>query len=300
MVMAAQVFAVVSIMIGCAAWSLRTIQHWVPVEEEQEWATWHGPSAGALPGSLMWVGAVLVWLAAVGLPVVVMGMALRDSAAWRQGFALFAREWGVSLMVSAGVALGAVAVTVATLLVWRTASSRWVRGAAACAVAASFLAAMVPPAALGIGFITFYNGFDVLRPLYLNTPLVWILSLATRYTAVAMVIVWPMIGWRSILILDQARTDGAATLEILTDVLLPWAWPSLLAAGAIVGVLSLFEVVLTQMVGPVGFPSIALTILGQMHYGRDDVVITTSLFVIVGGILLTQVCGRLLSPRPSG
>ena len=71
-------------------------------------------------------------------------------------------------------------------------------------------------------------------------------------------------------------------------------WFALAAAGLIVAVLAMFEVVTSQMLSPVQFPAIALSILNQMHYGRDDMVITTSLMVMVAGILLTQLCGWLL------
>jgi len=81
---------------------------------------------------------------------------------------------------------------------------------------------------------------------------------------------------------------------VLAHVLLPTVWPSLLAAGLIVTMLALFEVVITQMTAPIGYPSIAVSLLGQMHYGRDNVVITTSQTVVAAGFVLTQVCGRLL------
>jgi hypothetical protein len=51
------------------------------------------------------------------------------------------------------------------------------------------------------------------------------------------------------------------------------------------------------MVGPIGYPSIAMTILGQMHYGRDDVVITTSLAVVAVWVIMMQICGWLLVRR---
>ncbi len=122
----------------------------------------------------------------------------------------------------------------------------------------------------------------------------WILSLAGRYGAIAVLIVWLATGKRGIVAADQARADGAGSLEVLTYVLLPLFWPSLLAGGLIVAALSLFEVVVTQLVSPPGFGSIALAILNHMHYGRDDVVITTSLMVVTAGVVVTQLCGWLM------
>jgi ABC-type Fe3+ transport system permease subunit len=88
-------------------------------------------------------------------------------------------------------------------------------------------------------------------------------------------------------------------LDVLAYVSLPMVWPALVAAGLIVAALSMFEVVVTHLVGPLGFPSIALTLLGQMHWGRDDVVITTSLVIVAAGVVATQLCGWLLARRPT-
>jgi len=158
----------------------------------------------------------------------------------------------------------------------------------------TFLAAATPPAALGVGFVLIYNRPGVVGDLYTDTPCVWILSLVSRYGALAVLIAWLAIGRRGNAAVDQARADGAGAADVLAHVLLPMIWPSLLAAGLIVTMLAMFEVVMTQMTGPVGYPSIAVTLLGQMHYGRDNVVITTSQAVVVAGFVLTQVCGRLL------
>ena len=63
----------------------------------------------------------------------------------------------------------------------------------------------------------------------------------------------------------------------------------------IVAFLAMFEIVVTQLVGPVGYPSIAMNLLGQMHYGRDDVVITTAIAIMVSGVIIMQICGPLLT-----
>jgi len=59
--------------------------------------------------------------------------------------------------------------------------------------------------------------------------------------------------------------------------------------------LSLFEIVVTHLVGPIGYPSLAVTLLNHMHYGRDDVVIATSLTMMVFGLAVTLVCGWLFT-----
>jgi ABC-type spermidine/putrescine transport system permease subunit II len=102
------------------------------------------------------------------------------------------------------------------------------------------------------------------------------------------------VGRRGIDLVDQARVDGARGGGVLTAVLLPLAAPALLASVIVVTMLALFEVVLSQIVAPVGYPSIALALLNHMHYARDDMVISTSLVIVPAGIAVTQVCGWLL------
>ncbi|MGB4258172.1 MAG: hypothetical protein WBL15_10780, partial [Phycisphaerae bacterium] len=169
------------------------------------------------------------------------------------------------------------------------------------------LAALIPPAALGQGFVLFYNRpygpgllgvvAGKLGDIYAETPVLWVLGLVARYAIIASLVVWLSVGRRGNVLADQARSDGADRFALLGWVLIPAVWPSLLAAGLIVTVLSLFEVVLGQMLSPADFSGIAQSILNQMHYGQDDVIITTSLIVMTAGILLTQGCGWLLAWR---
>ncbi|UCD27845.1 MAG: iron ABC transporter permease [Planctomycetota bacterium] len=285
--MAVQPIAIVMVLIALAAWSIQGVADWQPFEVDDR------------PGRISfgygtWTGSILIWLISVGIPVLVMATSLRDLGAWREGFVLFARQWSVSLFVSSITALVTVALAVGTITLRRATDRRWVRTGTQLGAFLVLLSAMMPPAALGIGLVVAYNRPGIAGNLYTHTPWIWILSLAARYGAIAVLIVWLAVGRRVIVTVDQARTDGAGSLDVLTYVLLPIIWPSLLAAGLIVVVLSLFEVVVTQLVGPIGFEGIALTILGHMHYGRDDVVITTSLVIVAAGIVAAQICSWLL------
>jgi iron(III) transport system permease protein len=187
----------------------------------------------------------------------------------------------------------AIALSAGTVMLARATRRRWWNAGAMLAV----LAAVMPPAALGVGFIMIFNRVEGVSTLYTDTPWVWILALLARYGAVAVLITWLALRRRGITTAEQARVDGADGLGVLAHVLVPLAAPSLAAAGVIVAALAMFEVVVTQLVGPVGWPSIAMTILGHMHYGRDDVVITTSLAMVAAGFVLTQLCGWLLVRR---
>jgi iron(III) transport system permease protein len=242
-------------------------------------------------GPLASGGAALIWLATLGLPVGLMLANLRVPGAWMQGLAMFSRQWADSLQVSVAAGLASVVLAVATAGWWRASGRqipRW-GGLAALLVAA------VPPPAMGVGLVMVFNRGGLIGEVYAQTPLVWTLALVGRYGAVAVLILWMTLGRRDIATVDQARVDGGTGLDILGHVLLPLIWPSLMAAGLIVAVLAMFEVVVTQMTVPPAYGSIAMTILNYMHYGRDDAVIASSVTVMVAGVLLTQVCAHFLS-----
>ena len=290
--MAAQPVAVVIVLGLLVGWSLRAMRDWHFLEAGEEGLsdgrnTWMGgPGAGFRAAA----GASLVWVLSLGLPVAAMLLAMRRWTVWGEAFSVFSRQWRASLQVSAMVAAVSVLIAVATVLFWRASGRRWQRWPGL----AVFATALMPPAALGIGLILVFNRPGGLGYLYDKTITVWCLGLVGRYAAIAVLTVWLATSRRDMAAIEQARSDGAGSMEVLAYVLLPAVWPALLAGGLIVGMLSLFEIVMTQVVGPVGYPSLAVTILNHMHYGRDDVVIATSLTVLVVGVAVTLAAGRLL------
>ena len=292
--MAAQVSALVLVLVVLAAMSVRATADWQPIGTDDDLGFGLGGGAGCRLGSggwTAWIGFAVIWLLTVAVPVAAMGTSLRQAGAWRQALTLFAREWTVSLSVSLAAAVMAIALAVVTVILWRVSNRR----SLALGAWASCLSALVPPAALGIGFIAIYNRPGALGYLYDRTPWVWCLSLVGRYGVIAVLIAWLALGRRSIHAVEQARSDGASNIDVLAFVLLPMLGPPLVAAGLIVMLLSLFEVVVSHLVGPVGYPSLGLTLLNHMHYGRDDVVIATCLTVCGAGLLATLACGWLLA-----
>jgi len=283
--MATQVMALVVVTISVAYWAMRDISQWQEAAPDDFSAIGYSRRAGWLPVA----GGLVVWLATVAVPIALMWRELR-SPDWIGGFRLFARDWWSSAGVSAGAGLAAVALAVGTVLWHQATGRRWLRWLWLPAG----LTALIPPAALAIGFVAIFNHPGAVENLYTRTPVIWILGLVGRYGAIAILITWLATGRRHLVLADQARADGARSTDVLKSVLLPWAAPSLLAAGLIVAMLSLFEIVVTQIVGPVRYPSIAVALLNQMHYARVDVVITTSIVVMVAGVLATQLCAWLL------
>jgi DNA-binding beta-propeller fold protein YncE/ABC-type spermidine/putrescine transport system permease subunit II len=255
----------------------------------------------------------LVWLLSLALPAGLMIANLHDHSAWREGFVLFAEQWRTSLVIAGLTAIVCLTISLAVVSFPQTDGQRpgftsRLLGRTGGVIAS--LPALLPPAAVGIGLIVVYNGlggWGDARPdslagkiarlfgnMYTDSPWVWSLGLVSRYAVVAILIVWLTTTKQSTTLIDQARVDGAGRLGVLTSVVLPTSWASMLAAGLIVLLLSLFEIVVTHLLAPPGYPSLSITLLNHMHYGRDDVVITTSLTALVVGIGVTQLCGWLL------
>lgn len=293
--LAAIPIAIILVLVGLVWIILRKVHLWQALEEDGDDLAGRTALGYGWFGRGLWVGSALVWAVSVLLPAGVMLVQLRVPGAWRQGFVLFRDQWGWSFVVALIASVLAVCLAVAGPLFWRATLNTTVRRLVFLGMLAVFLAAVIPPAALGIGFVMIYNRAGFWGYLYRDTALLWGLSLAARYGAIALLIAWLALGRRRLLTLEQARSDGAGTCGVLAWVILPAVWPALLAVGLLVLVLSLFEIVITQLVGPVGFPSIAMTILGLMHYGRDDVVITISLVMMAVGISITLFCGWLFA-----
>lgn len=291
--LAAGAIATIAVIGALGMWSLRSMRHWMPLDAGDEIDAGIGSrrSRDRVPGGRM-AGVIFggIWLGSVALPVVVLVASLRSGWAWRQGFMLLDREWSSSLVVASTTGVLAMVLAAATVMLGLAGGRKWPYAGGLAAL----VVALMPPSALGVGFITIFNRGEFVSRLYTDTPWVWILSLLARYGAIAVVISWLTLRRRAVATAEQARSDGADGPAVLAHVLVPMAAPTLLASGLIVAVLSMFEVIITQLVGPVDWPSIAMTILGHMHYGRDDVVITTSLAIVVGGLVVTQLCAWLL------
>lgn len=290
--MSLRVLGIIAVLAAVCLASLWTTAKWGTMGGggEEEWLavrprhTWW----------LAWVGTVCVWAITVAMPAWWMLDALRDPRAWTTAFTLFPTAWRYSVQVALAAAAVAVLVSIVTVLLPLASRRRWIRRLAGAIGGATVLTAALPPATLGIGFVVIYNGFDLVRPLYTRTFIVWVLALVSRFAAVAVLIVWMAAGARRVETVDQARTDGAGTPAILAHVLLPMMRRPIAAAALIIALLALFEVVVTQLVAPVETDSIAFMLLTHMHFGRQDVVIAMSLGIMVAGIVIAQICAWLL------
>lgn len=292
---AAQPIGAVALILAVTLLAMRGSAFWQPLGEEdttpEALARLNTARTGL--GLFAWAGAAVVWLATLGVPVVLMACNLRVPGAWLQGLATFAAQWADSLQIAAAAGLSSVLLAVGTVGLWYASGRRvwyW-------AALATLAAAVIPPPALGVGYVVVFNRPGWIGDLYADRPVVWIAALVGRYGVVAVLILWLSLGRRKIVAVEQARVDGGNGLDILRHVLVPMLWPALVSAGLIVTLLALFEVVITQLTRPPAYGSIAMTILNYMHYGRDDAVITTTLTLVAFGVVLAQACAHLLMLR---
>jgi ABC-type spermidine/putrescine transport system permease subunit II len=94
---------------------------------------------------------------------------------------------------------------------------------------------------------------------------------------------------------EQAAVDGADRAQVLHKILLPILAPALLAGWLICALLAGSETAAAAtMLRPPGFNALSISLLNQMHYGRDaDVVAICILLMLVAGAVAAGVAGGL-------
>jgi ABC-type Fe3+ transport system permease subunit len=93
---------------------------------------------------------------------------------------------------------------------------------------------------------------------------------------------------------DVASVDGVGTLRTTIYVILPLAWPVLLAGGLMVGALSLTEVPATVLIMPQNPQVLTPTLMTWVHMSRFDPMIEASL-LMMGTVLLPAVAAVVLT-----
>ena len=229
----------------------------------------------------------------------------------------------VSALLVVGVAVVVPAVSlVMSLYIWRSPLAVWdelspqvtgsivisaLAGAVGLILAVSTVAARAPRAVLLIALVTFLVGGQLMaiaqirlynRPglswVYNGPPIVvmadigrfgWIALLAGLAT-------WSP-RWRSLR--DLAAVDGAGSARTAWSVVLPLAWPILLAAGVLVMVLALTEVPATLLILPQRPPMLTPMLMTWVHMLRYDAMIEGALLIAAMVFALTGVVLVLVS-----
>ncbi|TWT44780.1 hypothetical protein RAS1_11970 [Phycisphaerae bacterium RAS1] len=238
----------------------------------------------AADGVALCAGVVLL------LPIVIFVASMRDWTAMGRLWRVYPTEWPGSLLSAGGATLASGVLGLATA--WLASISRGGRTAANAAVTAAIAIALVgaalPPAVTGDLFAAAYARLPLIRDQF------WIICLVetARFAFIPMIAGALTARVSAAALREAAAVDGAGPPAAFARVVLPEVWPTLAAALAVVGALSLTEVAASQLVAPPGCGNLARTLLNAIHFGRNDDVIALALTVVLFLIPLAWVAGR--------
>ena len=244
------------------------------------------PVVGHWPGTLdaargtVWL-AWLVLLLCLATPVVSMILSLREPP----------RPWTI-LSEYAPQVRGSLLLSVASM---------------GAALVLSVLSATVRvPTTLAVGLVCFLVGGQLVAValvriynrrllgmddwLY-DTPASAVLAYTARFGWIALAsgLATHGVGWRTLR--EQSAIDGAGPLRTTWSVVLPIAWPTLLATGLVVAALSLTEVPTTVLLAP---QALVPLLMSWVHMLRFEPMIEASLLMVALVLLLSLSAAALL------
>ncbi len=111
-------------------------------------------------------------------------------------------------------------------------------------------------------------------------------GLAVRFAGLALILFRLAADSRQRHLAEMASVDGASPAKAWLHVHLPRTWPTVFGAFLLVVMLSLTELPATMVLLPAGMPNFAQRLLNQMHYARDQHVITSCLMLIAVYLIL--------------
>lgn len=251
--------------------------------------------------------AFIVWLITqvlLVLPMPILLGYLDQPRAFIEVWQVFPRDWPISILAACVAGLLAALMASAAsygLIVAQLAQSRGlrrlVRWALSLVVLGLTLMAILPPAVVGDAFSAAFvqRGGAGLRQLADHWVIISLLGSA-RFGVIAMFLLLLRVNSISHELLAQSQLETAEPLSIWQRVVLPSLWPLFLLGGGLVAILTVGEVAGTQMVRPPSVPNLAVTLLNQIHFGRQDQIIAMSvtLFAAIGVLVAL---GMLLSRR---
>lgn len=217
-----------------------------------------------------WSVVALTWLLVilnVAVPVAALLKSLQERLSPAKMWIVFEPQiLGALFVASIAAALAAV--------VAFSAAGKWTRGMLVLA-GASFLVGgqLLAIADIRIynrpGLVWAYNAFPVPVFAYVGR-FGWLALAASRG-------VWSK-PWRELR--DVAAIDGASAWRTSTGVLWPLAWPTLIAAGLLVGALSMTEVPATVLIFPQNPQVLTPTLMTWVHMSHYDPMIEASLLMM--------------------
>ncbi len=115
--------------------------------------------------------------------------------------------------------------------------------------------------------------------------LMWISVLAGRTLPIVWLILALVARSLPASLTEQAAIDGASRAQTLQKILLPILTPALAAGWLVCALLSATETSAAIMLRPPGFDALSVSLLNQMHYGRDADVVAMCLLLMLAAAL---------------
>lgn len=264
-----------------------------------------GPGRGAV------VTSILIWAAAVVVPMALFAGSLREPhrplsiwTMWRMiaGFwRMSAGAVGSTLLVALGAAGAALVIGLAT---WAAASiasgrpGRVGRRAAAAGTGVLLAAGLTPGVLVGSATAAAWNRFED-AGVVTGTSLIVVLACVARYGFLAAAIGWWCAAGESRVQRDLRALDGGDSFRgwLAAGLRAPGGGTAILAGAALgVGVLAFHEVEAAVLLQPPGVESFPRLVLDALHYARDERVGAAAISLLGAGIAAAFVTGYLLSP----
>src|SRR5262249_55141730 len=160
------------------------------------------------------------------------------------------------------------------------------RAALRIILALAIVAAILPPELIAQLLVRLFNRPGWSGWLYDATPCVWLLALVARFGMIALSIASFAASRGPPHLVRLARSDGASGAALLSRVAWRYVWPPVLAAALVFACLSLSEVSASLILIPPRFGgSLAVALDNQMHYGRNNDVIVTTLLLLLPALV---------------
>jgi ABC-type Fe3+ transport system permease subunit len=228
-------------------------------------------------GRLSAAGGLLIVLA----PLLILLANLRDASALGRVWRTFARPWIDSAACALGAAAAAMLLAIAAVHTAATARAWSTRSALVLLIVMAGVGMVAPPALVGDALLAAYAPVALLAD---HWPIVCV-ALVARFGVAVLLAQRLAAAAVTDELREAARVDGASAGQAFARVELPLTLPAIAGAGAAVALLGFTEVATTSLVQPPGVGSLALTLLNQIHFGRNDEVIAACLIVAAAAAL---------------
>jgi len=249
-------------------------------------------ASGPTPRRWQWVIVGVLWTATLLVPVALLLGNWTDLSPLRNAVRVHLDGLGWSLLVA--VLAGALSLLLAggAMVAARLGpAGRWL-GPTAYAI--TFMAMFLPGSLVAMALLNLVGRLGLASSLGQSWLLVSI-GQAVRFAGLALVVLHLLDDSQQQHFAEMAAVDGASRWQSWRHVRWPRQWPALVGIALLVTMLSATELSATMVLLPAGLPDFAQRLLNQMHYARDQEVITSCLLLVC--LCLALIMGVVMLAR---